>query len=233
MIALRSLLYAFLFYAGTLAFVIAGLIASIVGQRQTEAVVLGWSLANAWAARRLLGINVRVVGEVPPGPHLVAVKHQSTFETLEMVRIARCPVMVIKRELADMPLFGWLTRRYGIIAVDREAGAKALRDMLATASQIVAAKRSVVIYPEGTRVPVGATPPLQPGFAGLYRALKLPVLPVAMDSGVVWGTGLIKRRGIVTFQIGEAIPPGLKRDELEARVHAAINALESGAQARA
>ena len=105
--------------------------------------------------------------------------------------------------------------------------------MLATSSQIVAAGRSVVIYPEGTRVAVGATPPLQPGFAGLYRALKLPVLPVAMDSGVLWGTGLLKRPGIVTFQIGEAIPPGLKRDELEARVHAAINALESGAQARA
>lgn len=233
MTALRSLLYAFLFYTGTLGFVIAGLIASIAGQRQTEGVVLAWSQANAWLCRHLLGIRTRVEGAVPPGPHLFAVKHQATFETLEMVRIGRCPVMVIKRELAYLPLFGWLTRRYGIISVHREAGAKALRDMLAAAAAIVAAKRSVVIYPEGTRVPVGATPPLQPGFAGLYRALKLPVVPVAMDSGCLFGRGLLKCPGTVTFRIGETIPPGLKREELEARVHAAINALESGAQARA
>lgn len=233
MTALRSLLYGLIFYPGTLAFVIAGLVASIVGQRQTEAVVLAWSRSNYWLTRHLLGIHSRLEGQIPPGPHLLAVKHQSIFETLEMVRFGRCPVMVIKRELADLPLFGWLTRRYGIIAVDREAGAKALRDMLAASSAIVAAKRSVVIYPEGRRVPVGATPPLQPGFAGLYRALKLPVVPVAMDSGRFFGRGLIKRAGTITFRIGEAIPPGLKRDELEARVHAAINALESGAQVRA
>lgn len=230
MIALRSLLFTLLFYVGTFAFVIAGLLASIVGQRHTEAVVLGWSRANAWAARHLLGIVVRVEGEVPRGPHLLAIKHQSMFETLEMVRIGRCPVMVIKRELADMPLFGWLTRRYGIIPVDREAGAKALREMLAASAAAVAARRSVAIYPEGTRVAVGETPPLRPGFAGLYRALKLPVVPIAMDSGRLFGTGLVKRPGIVTFRVGETIPPGLKRDELEARVHAAINALESGAQ---
>ena len=230
MTALRSLLFTLLFYVGTFAFVIAGLLASIVGQRQTEAVVLGWSRANAWAARHLLGIDVRVEGEVPPGPHLLAIKHQSMFETLEMVRIGRCPVMVIKRELADMPLFGWLTRRYGIIAVDREAGASAMREMLAAAAAVVSTRRSVAIYPEGTRVAVGDMPPLRPGFAGLYRALKLPVVPIAMDSGQLFGRGLVKRPGIVTFRVGETIPPGLKRAELEARVHAAINALESGAQ---
>lgn len=230
---LRSLLFDLLFYSGTFAFVIAGLLASVIGQRQTETVVLAWSRANAWAARHLLGIDVKVEGAVPPGPHLLAIKHQAMFETLEMVRIGRCPVMVIKRELADLPLFGWLTRRYGIIAVDREAGAKALRDMLAATSAIVAARRSVAIYPEGTRVPVGETPPLQPGFAGLYRALRLPVVPIAMDSGRLWSGGLIKRPGTVTFRIGEPIPAGLKRDDIEARVHAAINVLELGAKPRA
>ncbi len=233
MIVLRSLLYTLIFYPGTLGFVIAGLLASLIGQRQTEAVVLGWARWNHWLATHLLRIHTRIEGSVPPGPHLLAVKHQSMFETLEMVRIGRCPAVVMKRQLGAIPMFGRLTRLYGNIEVDREGGAKALRSMVAAGAKAAARGRSAVIFPEGTRVPVGAMPPLQPGFAGLYRALRLPVVPIAMDSGRLWGHGLIKRPGIITFRIGETIPPGLKRDEIEARVHAAINGLESGAQASA
>jgi 1-acyl-sn-glycerol-3-phosphate acyltransferase len=233
LIVLRSLLYTLIFYPGTLAFVIAGLTASAIGQRETEAVVLAWSRWHHWLARNVLDIDTRVEGAIPPGPHLIAVKHQSMFETLEMVRIGRCPAVVMKRQLGAIPLFGRLTRLYGNIEVDREGGAKALRDLLSASAKVVAAGRSAVIFPEGTRVPVGATPPLQPGFAGLYRALRLPVVPIAMDSGRLWSHGLIKRPGVITFRIGETIPPGLKREEVEARVHAAINALELGAQARA
>ena len=149
------------------------------------------------------------------------------FETIEMLMFARTPVIVLKRELADMPLFGRMTRRYGVIPVDREAGAKALRDMLAEAKAAAATGRPVIIYPEGTRVPPGTSPPLRAGFAGIYRALGLPVVPVAHDSGRLFGRGLDKRSGTVTFRVGETIPPGLKRDEIEARVHAAINALEN------
>ena len=101
------------------------------------------------------------------------------------------------------------------------------RDLMAGARAAVASGRPVVIFPEGTRVPVGETPPLRPGFAGLYRMLGLPVVPVALDSGRVWGRGLIKRPGVIRVLVGEPIPPGLKRDEIEARVHAAINALET------
>ena len=95
------------------------------------------------------------------------------------------------------------------------------------AEAAIAEGRPIIIFPEGTRVPPGETPPLQPGFAGLYRALKLPVVPVAVDSGrLAPRNSFVKRPGIVTFRFGAAIPPGLKRDEIEARVHAAINALE-------
>jgi 1-acyl-sn-glycerol-3-phosphate acyltransferase len=82
-----------------------------------------------------------------------------------------------------------------------------------------------VIFPEGTRVPFGEKPPLRPGFAGLYRVLGLPVVPIAHDSGKIWPRGLVKQSGTIHFKVGEIIPPGLKRDEVEARVHAAINAL--------
>jgi 1-acyl-sn-glycerol-3-phosphate acyltransferase len=232
MAALRSLLYALLFYPGTLVLSVIGLIASLFGRRPTLAVVLGWAGFNHWLCERLLGIHMRVDGTMPVGPHLIAVKHQSMLETLEMVRLTNGPVIVIKRELADIPLFGWMTRRYGVIAVERSAGSKALRALVERGKEAIAGGRSVIIYPEGTRVPVGHAPPLKSGFAALYRALALPVVPVALDSGRVWGRGFVHRSGAVQFKIGDAIPPGLPRGEIEARVHAAINALELGAEAR-
>ena len=110
--------------------------------------------------------------------------------------------------------------------MERTAGAKALKAMVAAGKGAVESGRAVIIFPEGTRVRVGREPPLRSGFAGLYRALALPVVPIALDSGRLWGRGLVHRSGTVTFKIGETIPAGLKRDEIEARVHAAINALQ-------
>jgi 1-acyl-sn-glycerol-3-phosphate acyltransferase len=230
---LRSLLYAALFYPMTLLCVLVGLLASLFGRRPTFAVVMSWTNLNHWLCRHVLGIDFRVEGEVPAGSHLIAVKHQSMLETLEMVRITHVPVIVIKKELADIPLFGWMTRRYGIIAVERSAGAKALRRLVAQGREAVGSGRSIIIYPEGTRVPVGETPPLRSGFAALYRTVGLPVIPVAVDTGRLWGRGLIHRSGTVTIRVGATIPAGLKRDEIEARVHAAINALELTPEARA
>ncbi len=221
----RSLLFVAVFYPGTLLYVLAGIAAGAVGTRPMRAVIQGWSDFHHGLAKHVLGITTRIEGTIPPGPHLIAIKHQSMFETIEALRLAASPVVVMKRELADMPLFGRLTRRYGNIPVDREAGPKALREMLVAAKAAVASGRAVVIFPEGTRVAAGERPALRAGFAGLYRAIGLPVVPVAMDSGRLWGHGLVKRSGVITFRVGETIPPGLKRDDIEHRVHAAINAL--------
>jgi len=233
MTVLRSLLYAAIFYSVTALWVLAGLIASLFGRRPTLAVVRSWVELHQQLAKSLLGIRSRVEGKIPDGPHLIAVKHESMFETTEMVRLANLPVIVMKKELADIPFFGWMTRRYGVIAVERSAGAKALRTLVAEGEKALASGRSVIIYPEGTRVRVGDSPPLKSGFTALYRALGLPVVPVAVDTGRLWGRGLVHRPGTVTFKIGEAIPPGLKRDEIEARVHAAINALQSAPKSSA
>ena len=109
---IRSLLFSLLFYPGTLLFVITGILAGIISTPAMLRVVLGWAQFNHWLARNVLGITVEVDGVVPPGAYLIAVKHQSMFETIEMLRIARIPIIVLKRELADLPLFGRLTRRY-------------------------------------------------------------------------------------------------------------------------
>ena len=233
MALVRSLLFAAIFYPATLLWVLAGMVATLFGRRPTLAVVLSWVDFHHVLTTNLLGIETRVEGAIPPGPQLLAVKHQSMYETLEMVRLSKLPVIVMKKELADIPLFGFLTRRYGVIAVERSAGAKALRNLVAEGEAAVATGRPVIIFPEGTRVRVGQTPELKSGFAALYRALGLPVVPVAVDSGRLWGRGLVHRPGVVTFKVGETIPAGLKRDEIEALVHAAINALESGPQASA
>ena len=229
---LRSLLYAAIFYPATFVLCVAGVIASLFGRKPTLAVVLGWVDFHHSLARDVLGIDVRVEGEMPQGCNLIAVKHESMFETLEMVRLTNLPVIVLKKELANLPLFGFLTKRYGHIAVERSAGTKALRALVEEGRKAVESGRSVIIYPEGTRVRPGETPPLRSGFAALYRALGLPVVPVAIDSGRLWGGGFVHHSGTITFKVGETIPPGLPRKEIEARVHAAINALELRAEAR-
>ena len=222
---LRSLVYAAIFYPATILFVLAGAGVTVFGREPTRSLVRSWTDFHHLLARAILGIRTEVDGVIPQGAALIAVKHQSMFETLEMERIADTPVIVLKRELSRIPVFGWLTRRYGVIAVDRSAGPAALREMVAAGREAVASGRSIIIYPEGTRVPAGCSPKLRSGFAGLYRALGLPVVPVAVDSGKLWTRGLLKKAGTVHIKIGETIPPGLKRDEIEARVHAAINAL--------
>jgi 1-acyl-sn-glycerol-3-phosphate acyltransferase len=222
---LRSILFALLFYPGTLLYVLTVIAVSPVGERPVQSVVHGWSAFHNWLVRNVLGIRIEWEGAIPEGAYLIAVKHQSMMEAVDTLHFARSPVVVMKRELTVIPLFGWVTRRYGVIGVDREAGASALRTMMAEAKAAVAGGRPVIIFPEGTRVPYGASPELRPGFAGLYRALGLPVVPVAHDVGRLWHKGFIKRRGTVHFKVGETIPPGLKRAEVEARVQAAINSL--------
>src|SRR5438105_12437689 len=155
MVFLRSLLFAAIFYPATAFWVLVGLFGSLFGRGATLAVVLGWVDFHHWLSEHLLGIRTCVIGAIPPGPHLIAVKHQSMFETIEMPRIANLPVIVMKRELADIPFFGWLTRRYGVIPVERTAGVKALRAIVAEGNTAIATGRSVIIYPEGSRVRPG------------------------------------------------------------------------------
>ena len=222
---IRSLLFHLLFYPGTLVYVLGVILFSPLGDRVVQRIVHGWSNYHHWLVTHVLAIRFAIDGRIPDGAYLIAFKHEAMVETIEALRLARTPAVVMKRELTRIPLFGWVTLRYGVIGVDREAGASALRNLLAEGRKAVEQGRPVAIFPEGTRVPHGSRPPLRAGFAGLYRALGLPVVPVAHDSGRLWGRGFIKRPGVINVRVGEVIPAGLKREEIESRVHAAINAL--------
>lgn len=226
----RSVLFALVFYSATVLFVAAAFLAAPFGRQPFNAVVMVWARFHRWCAAVLLGVRSRIEGDAPKMPSLVAAKHQSMFETLELVVVLGAPAAVVKRELVDIPFWGLAARRYGVIPIDRSGGATALRRMLEGARHVLAQRRSIVIFPEGTRVAPGEQPPLRAGFAGLYKSLGLPVVPVAVDSGRLWPRHrFAKQPGIVTMRFGDPIPPGLARREIETRVHAAINALETPA----
>ncbi len=225
---LRSILYAVAFYIGSVPYVLLALAMTPFDQRAVIAVSRAWSQFHHLCARWILGTRQRVEGELPRTGVIVAMKHECFYEAYETLRLFPdpAPAVVFKAELLAIPLWSSVTLAQGVIPVAREAGASALRTMLIAARKAVAAGRPVLIFPEGTRVRHGDAPPLRPGIAGLYKALDLPIVPIAVDSGKIWGWHrFVKRPGVVTFRVGETIPAGLPREEVEARVHAGINAL--------
>jgi len=159
---------------------------------------------------------------------LVASKHMSMWDTLALYVVLGDPGIVLKRSLLHVPFFGWFLARSTAIAIDRAAGASALRSMAKGAQGVLAQGRPVLIFPEGTRQKPGAPPDYKPGVAGLYGQLDVPCVPVCLDSGLYW-QGFWKRPGTITLGFLEPIPPGLKRAAfmtmLEARIETATNKL--------
>src|SRR5581483_1015214 len=147
---------------------------------------------------------------LPAGPCIIASKHQSSWETMSYTLLFDDAAIVLKRELVFIPVVGWAMARAGNITVARGEGATALRGLIRQAQQRIKDGRSILIFPEGTRVAVGDSQPYQGGIAALYRMLNVPVVPVALNSGLFWGRRkFIKRPGVVSVEVLPAIAPGL------------------------
>ena len=224
---LRSLLFYVAFYSGTAVLVTIALLLPTFATGRLRTVVRTWSRYHRWCLARLAGIVVHEEGERFSGPALYAIRHESFFEAIDGPALLENPVIFAKRELFAIPGWGRAALAYGLLPVDREQGAKALRTMLGEARENAMTGRPLVIFPEGTRIPHGTRVPLQAGFAALYKVLRLPVVPVAVDSGPLYHRR-IKRPGTITIRFGAPIEPGLPRAEIEARVGEAINALNRG-----
>ena len=224
MIWLRNLAFYPAFYLGSVVFTLTAFLARPFSQRLFEGAVHGWARYHRLCVTWLLGCRIVIEGPVPDRPVFYAIKHESFFEAIDTTALLRRPAVFAKQELFAIPFWGAAARSYGLIPVQREAGASALRAMIRAARAAVASGRPLVIFPEGTRVPHGEIRALQAGFAGLYKMLGMPVVPVAVDSGPPYHRKL-KRRRTITYRFGAEIEPGLPRAEIEERVLAAINVL--------
>ena len=189
-----------------------------------------WSRLTFWGLKAFTGIGFEVRGTPPKGPALVASKHMSMWDTMALYLVLDQPAIVLKRELLRIPFYGWYVWKATAIAIDRTAGASALRKMSAAARRVLDQGRPILIFPEGTRQKPGAPPDYKPGVAGLYALLGAECVPVALNSGVYW-TGFLKRPGTIVLEFLEPIAPGLKRDAfmglLESRIETATNRLLS------
>jgi len=180
-----------------------------------------WLGAVAWVENHFGGIKYRVIGRenIPKGACIVASKHQSEWETFKLHLILHDPAIVLKRELLNIPLIGWWMSRSGSIPIDRSARTKALSNMTEAAHKATIEGRPIVIFPEGTRANPGESRPYKSGVAALYQELNVPVVPMALNSGLLWPkNSFIKKRGTITVEFLPPIPPGLPRNEMMERL---------------
>ena len=164
-----------------------------------------------WLERHVLGLSYVVEGDLPrSGAFIVAMKHQSLWETMKLNLLFDDPAIVLKQELLDIPLWGRYPRFLDLVPIDRSAGRQAVSLMVKAAMRAKAADRPIVIFPQGTRVPPGETQPYKSGISHLYASTGLPIIPVVLNSGLFWPKKLFRQRsGRITMRVLPAIPSGL------------------------
>ena len=186
-----------------------------------------WGATSLWLLRVICGIKVEWHGleKIPKGAFLVAAKHQSAWETFALLPLFPMPTALVKRELLQIPWFGWHLWKCGMIAVDRSAGRDALAGLIVRTRAALANGRQVIIFPEGTRRPPGAEPDYKLGIVQLYAAVGAPCLPIALNSGLFWPRRkLVRYPGTVRVQILDPLPANLPRREFFARLRHDIEA---------
>jgi 1-acyl-sn-glycerol-3-phosphate acyltransferase len=228
MITLRSLLFLLWFAGVSVVLSLVFFPVLILPRGATVWLARTWARVTFWGLKVFAGINWEIRGTPPKGAVLVAAKHMSMWDTLALWLALDTPAIVLKRELLYIPFYGWFLWKATAIAIDRAAGASALRKMKQAAEKVLAEGRPILIFPEGTRKKPGDAPDYKPGVAGLYGMLGVPCVPVALNSGVYW-TSFRKYPGTIVLEFLPAIPAGLKRGifmvELESRIETATTAL--------
>jgi len=230
--AIRSFAFAVCFYLWSAVVGIAMLPLMLAPRRWMLPSMRLWARGTAALLRTICDVRLDVRGleHLTAGAALIAAKHQCMFDTIGPLTAFTDPCYVMRQDLLAVPFYGWFSVKAEMIAIDRDAQAKALRGMVAAARERVSEARQVIIFPEGHRMAPGEAPDYKPGVAALYRALGLPCTPMATNSGVHWPAhGFMRRPGVIVYQFLAPIPAGLGRAEfmstLESRLEAASVAL--------
>jgi 1-acyl-sn-glycerol-3-phosphate acyltransferase len=181
-----------------------------------------WMRGLQFLLRTIVGLDYEVRGRraASARPAIFAFKHQSAWETLAIHLLLDGAAIALKRELTQIPLFGWTLLHAGMIRIDRKGGPRALRGLIEGGRAALARGAPIVIFPEGTRVPSGEQRAYHPGVAALYRHLNCPVVPVALNSGVFWPRrSFVKRPGRIVVEFLAPIEPGLERLAFMTELH--------------
>jgi 1-acyl-sn-glycerol-3-phosphate acyltransferase len=226
-ILFRSIAFNVLFYLNTIVYLLIALPTFFMPYRAIIAVAKSWGRTNLVLLRAVAGIDYEMRGreKIPPGPLIVAAKHQSAWETFALLSLFDNPLFIVKRELEWIPIFGWLMIKGRMVPIDRSAGSQALIAMTGRAKAELAAGRQLIIFPEGTRRPANAEPRYKFGVSHLYAATGMPCLPVALNSGLFWPRRSIRRLpGTVLVEILDPVVPGLDKDVFFKRLQSDIEA---------
>lgn len=225
MIALRFLAYRILFFCWNLGLALTCLWVLALPRGFMFRFVRFYLGGITVLMKYVAGTDYRLVGHenLPATPCIIAAKHLSPWETMVLPLLGRSPAIVLKQELMRIPLWGWYAWKYGNVPVDRGAGSRAMVKMIRDAQAVVAAGRDILIFPQGTRLELGEWKPYKIGTAAMYSALKVPVVPVAIDSGLFWSrNGKLRRTGTITVTFLPPIPPGLPRETMMAQLQDAV-----------
>src|ERR1700720_2657290 len=217
MLVLRSLIFSILFYGFFALSAVAAAGISLISPKSLWPFTKFWS--RTWLAmyRSICGVSYEVRGmeNVPQGGCLLAVKHQSVWDTCALFAIFDRPVYVLKSELMFIPFFGWALARLGCIPVKRGTGKRALDKMVRGTRAALTQNKQVVIFPEGTRTMIGQAANYKTGISHLYTALEVACVPVALNSGALWPRRTFLRPpGTIVVEVLSPIPPGLGRKEM-------------------
>jgi 1-acyl-sn-glycerol-3-phosphate acyltransferase len=224
---LRSALFVPVFYINTALFVVLGSFLLFGPRRYAMMGLKAHAIVTLWLMRHIVGTRMQVRGrdKLPAAPYLVASKHQSAWDTFALIPIFNDPAMVMKAELRHIPFYGWFSRKFEHVFVERARGPSALRKLVRDAEARSAAGREIVLFPEGTRRAPGAAPDYKPGGVALYEGLGLPCVPIALNSGLYWPRrSLMRYPGTIIVEILDPIPAGLSRAEFRAEVERRIEA---------
>lgn len=227
MLLVRSILFNILFYLVNAIQMIFWIPAFfIIPRREAWKIVRMWAYSLLWLQHAICGsrYDFRGVGDIPVGSAVVACKHQSAWETYTLCLFLSDPSFILKRELSYVPVFGWYMRRMKVVPVDRGKRGKALASMTQEAIRLQREMpRQIIIYPEGTRMRAGAEPKYKYGVVHLYEKLEVPVIPVAVNSGLFWGRrSLLVHPGTITMSFLKPIAPGFSKEEFAQRLEKVI-----------